>query len=271
MITLKTYGGLANRMRVIDSTYQVARVKHDSVKVIWEMSHELNCSFFRLFNPLHEFELKEFYTPRLLKKANNGLKNILRKVNINLPLGYDKYILDKDIEIAKENKNVPELFNQTGSIYLNTVHQFYTNKDSFSYLKPIQELEDKIQKIKSQFSVNTIGIHIRRADNALSIQHSPIEDFISEMNSLIEKEPQTKFFLATDSISEEKELKKIFPNRIITLEKELSRNSEKGIQDALIDLYCLSNTKKIIGSYYSSFSEVAAQINRIPLQLIIKN
>jgi hypothetical protein len=46
------------------------------------------------------------------------------------------------------------------------------------------------------------------------------------------------------------------------------RNLQKGIQDAVVDMYCLAGCQKIIGSYFSSFSEVAAQINGIELNQI---
>jgi hypothetical protein len=36
------------------------------------------------------------------------------------------------------------------------------------------------------------------------------------------------------------------------------RSEPAGVQDALIDLYCLAKTQKILGSFHSSFSEEAA-------------
>ena len=42
-------------------------------------------------------------------------------------------------------------------------------------------------------------------------------------------------------------------------------NDPRGIQDAVIDLYSLANCRKLIGSYWSSFSEVAAQLRGIEL------
>jgi hypothetical protein len=176
-----------------------------------------------------------------------------------------------EVEVAKQDKIVRELFNDSVKTYISTVHQFYQVPDSFAYFKPVHELDDKINQLRNSFSSNTIGIHIRRSDNALSIQHSPIKAFVDAMQREIDADSNTMFFLATDSTGEEQYLKRTFPDRILTYNKQLDRNSEKGIQDALIDLYSLSNTKKIIGSYYSSFSEVAAQIKGITLNLIVKN
>ena len=58
-----------------------------------------------------------------------------------------------------------------------------------------------------------------------------------------------------------------FPEEIIVYKKELSREKEEGIKDALVDMLCLSKTSRIIGSFWSSFSEVSAEIGRIPLTI----
>jgi hypothetical protein len=41
------------------------------------------------------------------------------------------------------------------------------------------------------------------------------------------------------------------------------RDSTHGVQEALIDLYCLSKARKVLGSYLSSFSQVASEISGI--------
>ena len=36
------------------------------------------------------------------------------------------------------------------------------------------------------------------------------------------------------------------------------------MHDALLDLYCLASTRKIIGSFFSSFTDIAADMHHIP-------
>lgn len=76
--------------------------------------------------------------------------------------------------------------------------------------------------------------------------------------------------MATDDLETENELIEKFTYKIITYKKELSRNTKKGIIDALIDLYCLSKTKYIFGSYWSSFSDIASRIGKIEVVTIKK-
>lgn len=77
-------------------------------------------------------------------------------------------------------------------------------------------------------------------------------------------DPATRFFLATDSPDVEEHLEAIFPDRItIHPKKSLDRNVPEAIQDALVDLLCLAATRKLIGSYWSTFTNAAAAIGGI--------
>jgi len=255
-------------MRVIDSAYQVSKKTGHDLEVIWEMSYDLNCSFFQLFEKPGVFPVKEFYIPRYVNSLKRRIIKFFRLAGGKFPAGYNRYVFNSHIEWHKENNSIPELFPKGEKIYISTVHQFEEGPDSYNYFKPIKKIEEILNEIKTQFTGHTIGIHIRRTDNKMSIQNSPREAFVDKMQEAVNDHADAKFFLATDSADEEQYLKQTFPDKIITYEKELSRNSEKGIQDALVDLYCLSSTNKIFGSFYSSFSEVAAQIGNIPLEII---
>ena len=90
------------------------------------------------------------------------------------------------------------------------------------------------------------------------------------MDEYLMKDQHIKFFLATDSPDVEESIKSNYGDRIITHDKTLARNTVSGMQDSLIDLYCLARTNRIIGSFYSSFSEVAAKINNIELVQVYK-
>lgn len=116
-----------------------------------------------------------------------------------------------------------------------------------------------------------VGFHIRRGDNIRSIQMSPTELFIDKMDELLGQGVK-KFFLSTDSKSEEDKLKKRFEDHIITTgNKVLNRKSQQGIKDALLDLVCLSRSAEIYGSYWSSFSETAALWNGVSKLTVLTN
>lgn len=121
-----------------------------------------------------------------------------------------------------------------------------------------------VDTLSAQFDQDTVGLHIRRRDNRKSIRHSPTDAFIAAMEDAVANNPETRFFLATDSPAEEARLRRHFGDRILTRRRKLSRLHTSGLQDALVDLILLSRTSRVIGSHWSSFSEVAAEIGRIP-------
>lgn len=77
-------------------------------------------------------------------------------------------------------------------------------------------------------------------------------------------------YLATDDESVKQELKKRYGKRLIYVKDKADHSSIAGIQGGIVDMYVLARTQKIFGSFHSSFSELAAQIGNIPLEIIKK-
>ena len=116
----------------------------------------------------------------------------------------------------------------------------------------------------ASFGNRCVGVHIRRTDNAVSMGKSTTKQFIALMQKELDAHADTKFFLATDDMKEEALLRETFPGKIISNEsRTLERDSVTGMHDALLDLYCLSATQKLIGSYWSSFTDIAADMGGI--------
>ena len=83
----------------------------------------------------------------------------------------------------------------------------------------------------------------------------------------------TKFFVCSDSASVIEKLKKIFGDRILTYSRhsdlETSRSTRVGAQDDLAELLLLSKNKIIIGSYISTFTEMAWYFGGAKAKVII--
>jgi hypothetical protein len=121
---------------------------------------------------------------------------------------------------------------------------------------------------RSQFGSHTIGLHIRRTDNAESIAKSPTTLFINKVREEIDQHADTKVFLATDSMDVKQEFIAAFGTRIITPKEEACRDSISGIRGGVVDLWTLASTQKIYGSAGSSFSPMAASIGGVPLEIM---
>lgn len=252
MIVIQPSGGLCNRMRVINSAYILAQKKNCKLYVLWKMCDELNCPFEELFELPKEFKVYNF-------RSNFNLKKLWMQMTKK------QRFANEDIENNKTDGVLKEGFFQSlsGSVYISTWEHFYPATDYHLFV-PTKMLQEKVDNIAGKFGAHSVGVHIRRTDHTWAIENSKTDDFAQAIEQELKTQPDTKFYLATDDAKEEESLTARFKDSIITNQnKTLERDSIAGMHDALIDLYCLSKTDKIFGSYYSSFTDIAADMNGI--------
>lgn len=275
MILLEPLGGLANRLRVIASGIWLKKKLETKLVVIWNENYELRCPYNLLFE-----DCGIFYIKKKERKYNyietSSQANAIKKYTfstINKFIGVDFCIQEQDFYrlIWKNKLDIFETAKKHKVTYIQTCQEFGDNSFAFQYFQPILSITKKINLITKNFTEFTIGIHIRRTDHTHSIQCSPIHLFIDKMKAELIFQKETTFFLCTDDIEVEKSLNLIFAEKIINSKKELSRETIQGMQDAVVDLYCLSKTKKILGSYSSSYSDIASRLNDIDLEVIKTN
>ena len=141
------------------------------------------------------------------------------------------------------------------NLYIESCSDIYKDCGVYDIFNPLKSIQEHVISDRDVF----VGLHIRRSDNEMSIKYSPTELFLEAIEKEIENNPAVKFYLATDDSQEEKLITERFGDRICTYKKRsVDRNTEVAIVDAMIDLTNLASCYKIYGSYYSSFSDVAA-------------
>ena len=118
-----------------------------------------------------------------------------------------------------------------------------------------------IEQEALSFDNFTIGIHIRRTDHKLSIEKSPLKLFERAIEMELEKEERTNFYLASDCSDTKKHLVKKYGGVIRTSSDPGDRTTLRGMYRGVTELYALSRTTKIIGSYGSSYSRIASELN----------
>ncbi len=257
MIIIQPSGGLCNRMRVINSGWKLAQKRKEKLLVLWNCNQELNCPFDALFRPVSEFKITN-----------------IRSVADPRKLFYQKtarsYLTNEELLAHRcPNGSLDETYvrNLKKNIYIFTWEWFYPAEDYHLFI-PTDLLQKRIDNMTSRFGSSCVGVHIRRTDNQPAIGKSSTEAFIDSMEREISQNPDTMFYLATDDTGEETRIRKAFPDRVLSNQKRcLRRDNKEGIQDALLDLYCLASTRKIIGSYFSSFTDIAADMHGIPLMI----
>lgn len=273
-ITLIPVGGLANRMKAIDAAIALAQEAEAELQIIWFKDKGLNCRFDQLFEPLE----KRGVTVREATWTDKLILDRPRRRNFRLPRVFQRILFDTCIYEQKATHLFYRKFDylswlkERQNVYIASCVYFYpqTIHTPFCFFRPNETVREQINSCCREFTSKTIGIHIRRTDNVASITQSPTELFIERMKQEIEADNQCRFYLATDAEEEKKQLKALFGTRVITSPRVADRNSIRGMQDALAELYILSQTKKILGSMQSSYSETAAQISGIRCELLKK-
>lgn len=261
-ITFVPLGGLCNRMRAIASGVNVAKKIGYPISVYWNVNKDCYAAFSDLFQPV----LVEGVTVKPYTRFDFYLA-LDRKRNFYIPGVVRNFIFDKQIVDGKclDETEIEEL---QGRIYIISggfVDECYSLTDLFV---PTLEIKERIDGLSSRFSENVFGIHIRRTDNTWSIQNNQIDDYLQFMDVKIETCSDVKFYLATDSMDVKRLMIDRYGDRIVFHQAILERTSVQGMKDAVVDLWCLSLTKEIIGSYYSSYSDIAAELGRINLRIL---
>ena len=249
MLIIPPSGGLCNRMRVINSARVLAERRGDALIVLWYACAELNCSFEDLFLPVHDFTIHNI---RSLKDP----RKLFYQLRARQRLGNEDILQHKTDGVLHE-----DFFRSLKDpVYVFTWEHFYPSSD-YSCYAPIPSLQSRLDALTASFGPRCVGVHIRRTDNAVSMGKSTTEQFITLMKKELDAHPDTCFFLATDDMAEERLLRETFPGKIISNpNRTLDRNSVAGMHDALLDLYGLAATQKLIGSYWSSFTDIAADM-----------
>lgn len=262
-ITLVPTAGLCNRINAIVSAFALCHKEPQiSIDIFWEKNKECYADFTDLFlpienNQIHIYPLTQFY----LKPA--------RKRNLFIPAYLRKIYFDNTYSGSKiSNQPIGNWIIDNNRIYIESSNRFCAipfHGDISDLFKPTNEIEQIIKEVTNQYTENTIGVHIRRTDNSYAIHNSPISLFYQYMDNEIEKNSNTKFYIASDDKSVKNNIITRYGNRIITKEWKLERYSIQGMKDAVAELYCLSRTNKLIGSPNSTFTILASKLNNKPL------
>ena len=289
--------GLSNRLLSMSTMLSVTKTLNKRLCIAWLANvHGCTASFQSLFEIPQSLHLTRFTHAGFLPWAYinvfntkipfKRLQHLARKINNKV--AYDVFIkryyellprlADRDIHPGRdyrENQGFIERHDfSENRIYVHNTLIFSYNTEyiNLSYLRPVKQIRQKIDAVKSRMDKkHVIGVHIRHQNREAHFHNNPIESFIDCMRYEISKNHKTQFFVATDSPSMKTILRNIFPDRIIDYSAECGRSSLQQIQDAVVDLYALGNTNKIIGTYGSTFSLQAALINNLPLQFVEKD
>lgn len=274
-LDINAIGGLCNRMRAIATACRLASASDRRLRVIWHSSYELRAPFNELFCPLpDDITLYEPSDVEYALKWEMPRKKNLYASTIYQTLAYKAVYSDTSNLIGycgRDEALRQEICSMKGNILIISGLSIggYDAERMRMMFKPSQAVAKIIESRTSRFDAHTVGVHIRRTDNVRSIEDSPLHLFVGEMERILQQEPLTRFFLATDDAGVMRELTGRFGDKIICGDDNVSRDTLRGMMHATADLWALASTSRILGSFYSSFTDLAAVLGDIPLQIIV--
>ena len=297
-VTFITAGGVANRLLAIWHLYYIASPKR--MNIIWDSyQHDGRedddpWEFNDFFEPLpnvyyyHSFDydnsagvpypLRPIYYschPRFRAKTSPcGI--LLAKIIYKLIFGFKavtfiaRWSVNRHYLSNTNRSQLCRLVSGKNKTVFCCTQMFYRG---LSYNPPPFRLRAeylrKVNEITKHFTPDTVGIHARHYE-ATEITKDPAYVYATS-SSLMDKEislnPKVKFYLASDNEQTKHRLSERYGERIIACnDYDITRKTTNGIEGAIIDIYALAQTCKIIAVHYSTFAILASQLRRgVPL------
>lgn len=271
-ITFVPVGGLANRMRAIASMMTLAERTNSELRIVWFQDWALHAPFHRLFQPVQG----PMANLRDASRLDYLLLDRPRPKNARLPLlfqklGFSSCLYERSITpLCCQQFDFERWVVEHRCVYMASYTAFYPYPETLvkRLFVPVEAIQQEIDKRCASFAAYMVGVHIRRTDNEASIRQSPIELFYRKLDAVLQQHPEAGIYLATDSEEVKKAMRERYGERLQTSDKQADRSSLAGISEGIVDMYALARTRQVYGSFQSSFSDMAAQIGGIPLEII---
>jgi hypothetical protein len=240
-IYVDTRWGLCNRIKTVVSGMRLREEGQRKRLVIrWPVDSDCGCAFTQLFDNPFEVALS---VPR------SDVPDYWRLwiAGDEVPQGFaSNYQADDGRSIDLEYDRIPE-----------RLQRIYARH--FGALSPVPAIRDRVDALAAGLPTDAVGVHVRRGD--FQRPYRPAQNdvqFFAAMDAVLRDRPGARFVLATDSEETERLFVERYRTRIVRHPKSTrARDQAEAICDALVDLLLLGRCPHLIGTYSSTFSEVA--------------
>lgn len=263
-------GGISNRIRPISCYQQLAEKSGRELFIFWEKSYRCEAHLNDLFENNFKYITREemlnlnsytIYCGRsdsqhVYEAFGESLLNDLIKIHGTSSIGAHA------MDLTDQKENVVIISNgYLTNTDMNITKQFIRN------LKPIKEIQDKINILTQQFKIDTdvIGVQARGTDF-----NTHISEYDYQIQEGLKRNSKVKFLICSDDQWFENYFINKYPNNTITRTKEYAqknnvnkngwfdntRITKQSAQDAIIDMYLLAKTNFLVYPKNSSFAEI---------------
>jgi hypothetical protein len=272
--------GLSNRLKCLITSLRVANKTKRKVLLYWPKTIEMvGCDFSELFSLKISMTEKD---PLKELDSNNAVvcdsfKDCQKNSDENwIITGWRFFLFPNEIKkgfskfpFADNGESIDLEYNRV-PLELRKEFLKYTRK-----LTPHKKITESVENfIKLHNWKNVVGLHVRRTDFQYTLDGrgkvSTDDKFFAEMEKILAKNPSKKFFLATDSKETEKKFIARFGDKILIYPKKgWDKSSSEFTKEALIELLLLSKTSQILGTYLSTFTEMAWWFGGAKVKVVI--
>ena len=256
--------GLGNRLRAFGSAAAIARAANRDLVVVWVPDLHCECRFMDLFD-----------YDGMVVESHAELPNDIKRYNY-------MEIEDggvKDAEIILEKGK--DVLVRSACVLKHEASNWDTENAEIQRLKPVKAVMDLINNVP--LPANSIGVHVRmeagrgRDTNAYDSQENWSKDsheqihywrekshysvFLKRIDALLNDELNRKIFLATDLPENYDVFIGTYKDKLLYLPRTVYDRSKEQILYGLADAILLSQSTHLLGSTWSSFSELAIRLS----------
>jgi hypothetical protein len=264
---LDVLNGLGNRLRALASGFAVAQATKRDLIVIWQSDFHCEALFDTLFEAIPNISV----IARVPEMRSNVLfYDYVARPNEKIDTSSQKDTSQKDIYV------------RTGCV-LNHEGTSWRAENLFlrDILRPKADILSEIERLDALHGISScIGVHVRMGQNQQVYafedtsayrpeakaaierwrQCSHFTVFIQEMKRLLRGNESLRFFVCCDAEAISEEFRKEFGDRVVCLERTSFDRSTTQLRTAVIDMWLLARTIKMLAANWSSFSEGAHRI-----------
>lgn len=254
-LLLQTQGGMCNRLRALVSGICWAEDLSCGLVVRWPYDPRFLCRFEDLF------EIGSL--PSFVSVTTCPLKSAIR---CKSPTEMD-LLVRGTIE-----RNMPFLSMASYSHFHESDPERWIR-----HLRALRPTRDVAERVNTRLGLQTqsrVGVHVRafaseipsmRPEDRPNFEQSPLSAFLVRMKR---EDPGTLFVVATNDDDVQSDLEREIPGRCLFPCRIRDSGCREGMKEALVDLLCLARCHRILGTYWSSFTELAADYGGAEMEIV---
>lgn len=264
--------GLGNRLRALGSAAAIAAATDRELVVVWEPDFHCDCRFTDLFDYNGPVEHAAFAADAARRGA--AVFNYME-----IEEGAHK---DQPVEM----KDDQDVYLRSAYVLRHPASNWTSENDFLRALKPAEPVLALTDTVRWP---NDVSVHVRMAGGK-QFEHLPWESvenwtqegheqvaywrershysaFLKRIDALVQAGEAKTFFLAADLPETYRVFEERYGDQIAYLPRSTNDRSAEQLRYALADALLLSRAHRLLGSTWSSFSELAMRLAAAPMQV----